>query len=162
MCVYIKETRKTDGTPYSLKTLYLLLAGLQRQIRLNKGRASSINIFSDPRLEKFHNVCDHEFRRLHQSGIGTETKHTEPITKDDEQALWDKKILDLSTPQGLLYCVFFYNGKYLCLRGGDEHRNLKISQLKAEVVTVDGSRRRCYVYTEHGSKIGLVAWASFM
>ena len=95
LCVYIKETRKTDGTPYSPKTLYLLLAGLQRQIRLNKGRASSINIFSDPRLEKFHNVCDHEFRRLHQSGIGTETKHTEPLTKDDEQALWDKKVLDL-------------------------------------------------------------------
>ena len=26
LCVYIKETRKTDGTPYSPKTLYLLLA----------------------------------------------------------------------------------------------------------------------------------------
>ena len=58
----------------------------------------------------------------------------------------------IGTPQGLLYCVFFYNGKYLCLRGGDEHRCLKMSQLKPDVVTVDGSKKRCYVYTEHGSK----------
>ena len=38
------------------------------------------------------------------------------------------------------------------MRGGEEHRNLKLSQLKADTVDVDGSRRRCYVYTEHGSK----------
>ena len=98
--------QRDSGTPYSPKNLYLLLAGLQRQIRLNKGRASSINIFSYSRLERFHNVCDHEFRRIHQNGIRTEIMQTQPITKDDEQALWDKKVLDLTTPQGLLHCVF--------------------------------------------------------
>ena len=69
-----------------------------------------------------------------------------------EQTLWDRKILDSSTPQGLLYCVFFYNGKHLHLRGGDKHRNLKISQFKLDVVDVDGSKRQCYVFTENGSK----------
>ena len=33
------------------------------------------------------------------------------------------------SPLALLNSVFFYNGLYFVLRGGDEHRNLKISQL---------------------------------
>ena len=87
-------------------------------MHLQKGRASTINIFSDPRLEAFHNVCDHEIRRLNQKGIGAEAKHIEAISKDDEAILWDSNVLDITTPAGLLNCVFFYNGKNLCLRGG--------------------------------------------
>ena len=74
LILYVKQTRKADGSEYTPKTLYLLLASLQWQIRLNKGRASAINMFSDPRLERFHNVCDHEFHRLHQKGIGAEAQ----------------------------------------------------------------------------------------
>jgi hypothetical protein len=63
---------------------------------------------------------------------------------------WD--ILDLTTPQGLLNCIFFYNGKNLCLRGGEEHRKLTFSQLKRETTTVNGVQKNCYIYTAHGSK----------
>ena len=106
LILYVKQTRKADGSEYTPKTLYLLLAGLQRQICLNKGRASAINVFTDPQLERFQNVCDHEFHRLHQKGIGTEAKHMEVLTTDDEKTLWDSKVLDVTTPQGLLNCVF--------------------------------------------------------
>uniref|UniRef100_A0A1X7TUJ9 ZMYM2-like/QRICH1 C-terminal domain-containing protein n=1 Tax=Amphimedon queenslandica TaxID=400682 RepID=A0A1X7TUJ9_AMPQE len=115
-------------------------------MHLQKGRASAITIFNDPRLEAFHNVCDHEFHRLHQKDIGAETRQTETLSKDDENILWDTKVLDITTPAGLLNCVFFYNGKNLCLRGGDEHRQLKFSQLR------HGVQKICYIYTEHGSK----------
>ena len=40
--------------------------------------------------------------------------------------------------------MFFNNGKNFCLRGGEEHRSLKLSQLKK---TPHG-----YVYTENASK----------
>ncbi|XP_011406250.1 PREDICTED: glutamine-rich protein 1-like [Amphimedon queenslandica] len=152
LSMYVKETRKVDGSEYTPKTLYLLLAGLQRQIRLNKGRASSINIFSDPLLDSFYNVCDHEFQRLRLVGIGAKVSHIEPLSKDDENSLWESKVLCLSTPNGLLNCVFIYNGKNLCLRGGDEHCQLKFSQLRREVLTVDGVSKSLYIYTEHGSK----------
>ena len=152
LSLYVKETRKVDGNEYTPKTLYLLLAGLQRHMRLQKGRALAINIFNDPRLEAFHNVCDHEFRRLHQKGIGAEATHTETLSKDDENILWDTNVLDITTPAGLLNCVFFYNGKNLCLRGGDEHRQLKFTQLRRDLLYVDGVQKNCYIYTEHGSK----------
>ena len=34
----------------------------------------------------------------------------------------------MDNPTGLLNAVFFYNGKNFCLRGGAEHRNLKLLQ----------------------------------
>ena len=52
----------------------------------------------------------------------------------------------------MLRAVFFYNGKNFCLRGGQEHRNLKFSQITRDVVPVNGQPRVSYVYKENGSK----------
>ena len=123
----VMETRKEDGSEYTPKSLYFIVAGLQRVIKLEKGHSFSFNIFSDTRFESFHNVFDHKFQKLHEQGIGAKSQHVSAITDDDEKKLWDSNILNLSTPSGLLNCVFFYNGKNLCLRG-DEHRKLRFSQ----------------------------------
>ncbi len=52
--------------------------------------------------------------------------------------------MSVNNPRGLLRAVFYYNGKNFCLRGGEEHRGLKLSQLKR---TKTG-----YTYTENASK----------
>lgn len=52
--------------------------------------------------------------------------------------------MDTKTPIGLQNAAFFVVGKMFCLRGGQEHRGLRLSQLK-----------RCdnkYVYYENTSK----------
>ena len=51
--------------------------------------------------------------------------------------------------------IFYYNGLILVLRGGDEHRNLKLSQFKIKTVPhpqFPSQETECLVYTEHGSK----------
>jgi len=83
------------------------------------------------------------FRRLHAKGIGTETKATEVITVKKEDA---SCVINLDTPTGLLHAVFFWNGKNFCLRGGEEHRNLKLSQMKRQVTNVGGKMISSYVY----------------
>ena len=55
-------------------------------------------------------------------------------------------MLGVDTPCALLNAVFYYNGRGLCLRGGQEHRSLKLSQ----IVLCDDPPH--YVYTENGSK----------
>ena len=55
----------------------------------------------------------------------------------------------------LLHAVFYYNGVNFVLRGGSEHRSLKISQLKFRAVPDPESPTRvteCVEYTENGSK----------
>ena len=52
------------------------------------------------------------------------------VVSQNEEKLWENGIINLTTPQGLLYALFFYNGKNVCLQGGQEHKNLKFSQLE--------------------------------
>ena len=66
--------------------------------------------------------------------------------------LWECGVVSLDTPVGLLNAVFFYNGKKFCLRGGAEHRYLKLSQIRKEVTVADTKTVNSYIYQEFGSK----------
>ena len=71
-------------------------------------------------------------------------KHTSVITADEEEALWESEVIGIHNPRALLAAAFYYNGKNCCLRGGVEHRRLKLLQLKR---LHDPDR---YVYVENG------------
>ena len=77
----------------------------------------------------FHRCIDNLFRKLRDEGIGSESRHTPSISIQEENCLWEKGMLNLDTLQGLLNAVFYYNGKNFVLRGGQEHWDLKLSQL---------------------------------
>ena len=105
LCKFVSETRKSDGTEYTPRSLYLILCGLQRHVRSIK--SEEINFFQDIPFKPLRNVCDSVFKRLHNKGIGAELKATPVISINEEDRLWEKKVLDLDTPIGLLRAVFF-------------------------------------------------------
>ena len=150
LCKFVTEVRKKDEQPYPPKTLQHYLLGIQRHIR--QSTKCPINLLTDSEFIQLRNLLDALYRKLHAAGVGTSTKRTPVLTADDEDKLWSSKVLDPDTPQGLLNCVFFLNGKNFCLRGGSEHRDLKMSQLAREVVTLDGKPLVRYMYTEYVSK----------
>ena len=102
--------------------------GIQRHIRASK--SGQINFFNDSNFSTLRKLVDALYRRLHSQGIGCSTTKSDSLTDKDEEKLWKNGALDPDTAQGLLNCVFFLNGKNFCLRGGAEHRDLKISQLQ--------------------------------
>ena len=55
-------------------------------------------------------------------------KHTPIVTAEEENTLWRTKLIGDGSPLALQRAVFFYAGKFLCLSGGEEQRNLKLSQ----------------------------------
>ena len=111
-----------------------------------------INFSQDIVFRSLRNVCDAVYKRLHSKGIGVDTKATPLLSKNEEDILWERGILSLDNPTGLFNAVFYYNGKNFCLRGGAEHRNLRVSQLSRKTNIIDGKEVSCYVYTEYGSK----------
>ena len=111
-CKFLSETRKSNGEEYTPRSLYLILAGIQRHLRKLRP-LDPINIFEDVQFKPLKNVCDSIFKRLHHKGIGAETKATAVLSKSDEDTLWDKGVLDLNTPKGLLRAVFFTMKKFL-------------------------------------------------
>ena len=82
---------------------------------------------SNHAFKKLHNVIDNLFKEL------SKAKHTEIVTKEEENLLWSSGVLGTHTPKALLNAVFYSNGKNFCLRGGQEHRDTQtISVQKRE------------------------------
>ena len=142
---FVAEARRKDGENYPPKTVYLLLTGLLRHMRSRNVTCPNFLDTSDHRFSTFHNALDNVLRDLRMKGIG-QSRQTEAFSKQDEEVLWESGVLSDDSPKSLLRAVFFLNGKNFCLRGGDEQRNLKISQLKRL------SNPDRYIYTEKSSK----------
>ncbi len=86
----------------------------------------------DNRFRKIQGTLDAYFHKLHSEGIGRYTRHVETILNDEEKQLWDSGVMDTMTPKGLQNDVLYEIGKIFCLRGGQEHRALKLSQLQCD------------------------------
>ena len=97
--------------------------GIQRHIYLQK--QSNINLMTDPEFPSLRNLLDSLYRKLHSAGIGTSAKKTE-VPNEDWEKFWASGVLNPDTPQGLLNCIFFLNGKGFYFRGGSEHHELPI------------------------------------
>ena len=101
---------------------------------------------SDPRFQELRAACDNVARQLRKEGVGAEVKHAEVFTEKEELKLWETGTIGITNPLALVRAVFFYLGKTLCLRGGQEQRDLKPSQFRREYYPDR------YVYVDNGSK----------
>ena len=79
-------------------------------------------------------------KRLQSNGIGSTHKQAEPITVEEEELMWESKVLGDHCPQSLLNTMIYMNGLYFALRSGEEHRNLRRSPCQIEVVERPGEK----------------------
>ena len=143
---YIAETRTKQGKPYPPSTLYQLLTGILRYAREKNPEVPNFLDKQDRRFSALHKLMDSVFRNLRTANIGTNVKHAEPFSNEEEDQLWSTGVLGMDSPKALLNAVFYLNGKNFCLRGGEEHRRLALSQI------IRKYNPDHYIYTEAGSK----------
>ena len=141
---FVIETRKANGEMYPPSTLHQLLCGILRFMREHNPECPNFLDKSDNRFRRLQGTLDSYFHKLHSEGIGRHVKHAETISTAEENQLWESGVLNTTTPKGLQNAVFYAIGKIFCLRGGQEHRALRLSQLQR-----DGDK---YVYYENVSK----------
>ena len=146
LSVYVAEAKKQDSSPFPPKSLYMLLAGILRHMCSKNPLCPNFLDNKQLQFVSLHDAMDNVFRKLRVEGVQANSKSTEAFTKKEICQLWDSGTLSTTTPKGLLCAVFFLNGISFCLRGGEEHRNLKLSQIKHE------KESPRYVYTELASK----------
>ena len=146
LCLYVLETRRTDGKKYPITTVYQLLSGILRYMRTVDPECPNFLDRDNHKFKELHAAIDNLGRQLRTEGVGAEVKHASIVSREEEDALWAADVLGTNNPIALLRAVFFLNGKNFCLRGGSEHRNLKLSQLQRL------SNPDRYLYTENGSK----------
>ena len=143
---FIVEARKANREYYPPSSLHQLLCGILRHMRETNPHCPNFLDKKDARFQQLHRSLDVHFNKLHSNGIGRQVKHAEIISKNDEQRLWESGLMGVSDPRALQNAVFYAVGKMFCLRGGVEHRALKLSQLQRK--TDPGH----YIYTENVSK----------
>ena len=127
---YVAETRNKKGEFYTPSTLRQLLCGLFRHMKNAKPDFPNFIDKKNPHFTQLHGTLDNLFRQLHEKGVGRQVKHSEIISSEEEEKLWSSGQLGTETPRALQNAVFFYNGKNFCIRGGEEHRNIKLSQFQ--------------------------------
>ena len=145
---YIAETRNKKGDLYTPSTLHQLLCGLYRHIKTIRTDCPNF-VDKNNTLQAatyVHGTLDSLFRKLHENGIGRKVKHSEIISRDEEEKLWSSGQLGSKTPRALQNAIFFLNGKNSCIRGGEEHRSIKTSQFQRL------HDPECYIYHEFVSK----------
>ena len=82
------EVRRSDGKPYPPKSIHQLLCGILRYMRSVTPSCPNILDRKDKQFHALHGACEVVFRCLHQSGVGTDVKHSAVISADEEDKLW--------------------------------------------------------------------------
>ena len=66
--------------------------------------------------------------------------------------MWESGVLGVDNPWCLARAAFYVIGLHFCLRGGQEHRDLMVSQLRRFPSDASYSTESYYQYVEHSSK----------
>ena len=148
---YARLTNRTGGTDYPGDTLHEIIICLQMYIdTIHTDRG--YKLLSDSRFSQIKNTVDHEMRSRARRGLVCDKRQPLVITTDEEDILWNTHVLGDDNPNKLVATLFYFIGLNFALRGGQEHRDLRVginSQLK---VMTSNSGRRYLQYTEDVSK----------
>ena len=145
LSLFVAECRRADGEQYPASTIQCILSAV---LRYGQSKSTDFPNFlaykTDNRFRGLKGACFS--RSLREQGIGGEVKHAAIFTREEENKLWGTATIAVDSPLALVRAVFFYVGKNLCLRGGQEQRCLQPSQFCRK------HNPDRYIYTERGSK----------
>lgn len=144
---FVLEARRKDGKMYPPNTLHQLVCGILRYARELK---PDLDFFKDREFAGFRLTLDAEMKNLRAQGLGTSPKQAEPITETEQECLWAKNVLGDQTPKSLLDTMVFMCGLFFALRSGQEHRTLRLEQIR--LVEPPDGKPAYLVYTENVSK----------
>ena len=97
--------RKTPRRREGVSSIDSLLAGLKRYMQEKHPDPPNILSEDDPRFKELRGVRHNVARARREEGIGAEVKHAEPFTSEEEEQLWEQKVMGVYSPKALLNAV---------------------------------------------------------
>ena len=147
LCYFIHEVRDKNGKCYNRDTLYDLITMINAFFKEN---GKIYCFFDDPEFFVLKNTLDNRMKDLSAEGLIAPRIQAEPITTEELNILWDKKLLGDANPQQLLETLILLNGTLFAMRAAKEHYDMKVDQIQ---VYFDSSLNQKYLfYHENISK----------
>ena len=124
LCMFVIETRNTDGLDYIRDTLYDLIVIVQSFL---KQKRHPLKFFEDEMFFDLKNTLDNRMKDLSKQGKFAPSIKMEPIFVSEEEMLWNMKILGDDTPEKLVDTLLYLNGLHFALHVADKHKSLKMN-----------------------------------
>ena len=131
ICIRSKEQ-------YPPNTLHHICCGIMCYLRSESH--PNIDFFRDASFSRFREVLDVEMKRLQKEGLGSKPRQAEPLSVQDEEQLWTKKLLGGHNGHSLVDTMLFMCGTYFALCSGQEHWALRLTPSQIELVERPGER----------------------
>ena len=120
-CFFLLELKKPNNTDYEPDTLTSFHRSINRQLE-EIGYGYSLVDSKEFKLSK--KVLESRRRDLKQKGLGNRPNVAHPLSKNDEEKLWETKQFGSETPQSLINTAWYFNAKLFGFRGVHESRQL--------------------------------------
>jgi hypothetical protein len=121
---FVFEARKCNGESYPANSLRDLFQGIGFYVTTVLRK--DWRIFSDREFVSSRQSLNAAMISANRDNIRPQGDGpSAPISREAEERLWNIGILGTMTPKQLIRTLFFLTGKFFCLRGGSEHRNLQ-------------------------------------
>ena len=124
---FFAEIRKSDGTDYEPECLRVMLSAMDRYLK-DKGRG--YGILKDNMFTNCRKVLNGRAIVLREKGMGKCKNKSDALTTDEEEQLWQLKVLGENNPKSLNYTIFYLLSQQFGTRGCQEHHQLHVEDLK--------------------------------
>ena len=94
----------------------------------DKGRGYSI--LKDKMFTNCRKVLNGKAIELREKGMGKRKNKSDALTIDEEEQLWQLKVLGENNPKSLNYTIFYLLSQQFGTRGCQEHHQLRVEDLK--------------------------------
>ena len=124
---FYAELRKEDGTDYEPDSLRVMLASLDRHFR---GTGLPFSILRDDAFKNSCKVLNGKAIELCERGMGKRKNKADPLTEEDEEALWESGALGGENPLSLNHTIWYLLSQQFGTRGNQEHTEIMMEDLK--------------------------------
>ncbi|CAC5377808.1 unnamed protein product [Mytilus coruscus] len=119
---FFMTAKKCDGGDYEPDTLKSIQGSINRHLT---EKHCNIDLIKDKEFKHSRDVLMSKRKLLRQNGKGNKQKKTEPLTKEEIDILYQKKLLGAANPRALTNTVFLNNSMFFGMRSRLEHQNLR-------------------------------------
>ena len=127
LAAYIAEMKQDNGQEYSASSIRCAVSALHRHLVKNSV-ITGLNIHDRSIFPTFWEVINGKLKFLSDLELN-DAKGADALTMNEISTILNHKLLDGSTPERLLYRIYFYNAILLGIRG-KEHCSLLLEDFK--------------------------------